>query len=84
MTHAYLRVDAISPPLSEKYTGPYEVVRLSRNTAVLRIGDKEEKALQRKSTSVAATSSTLWTSATETTIGWGTCVVDLSYLYSRK
>ena len=43
MTHAYLRVDAISPPLSEKYTGPYEVVRLSRNTAVLRIGDKESK-----------------------------------------
>ena len=43
MTHAYLRVDDVSPPLSEKYTGPYEVVRLSRNTAVLRIGDKVEK-----------------------------------------
>ena len=43
MTLAYLRVDAISPPLSEKYTGPYEVLCMSRNTAVLRIGDSEEK-----------------------------------------
>ena len=43
MTHAYLRVDAVSPPLSEKYTGPYEVIKQTRNTAVLRIGDREEK-----------------------------------------
>ena len=42
MTYAYVRVDAVSPPLSEKYTGPYPVLRQSRNTAVLKIGDQEE------------------------------------------
>ena len=43
MLYAYVRVDATKPALFPKYTGPYRVLKQSRNTAVLQIGDREER-----------------------------------------
>ena len=39
----YLRNDSHKPPLFPKYSGPYKVVLQLRNTAVIIIGDLEEK-----------------------------------------
>ena len=38
----YVRVDAVQPPLSPKYRGPYKVIRQTRNTVRIQIGDSEE------------------------------------------
>ena len=43
MKYAFLRVDSQKPSLSPLYSGPYEVVRQTRNTAMLRLGDRQEK-----------------------------------------
>jgi len=38
----YVRVDAVQPPLSPKYRGPYKVIKQTRNTVRIRLGDSEE------------------------------------------
>ena len=35
MTHCYVRVDAVKPPLLPKYVGPFPVLRQTRNNVVI-------------------------------------------------
>ena len=35
MMYCYIRVDAVKPPLSPKYVGPFPVVRQTRNTVII-------------------------------------------------
>ena len=43
MKWAFVRVDSHKPPLAQLYEGPYEVLRQSRNTALLQVGDKKDR-----------------------------------------
>ena len=40
MDFAYLREDAVRPPLSPRYTGPYKVMKQTRHSVVLLMGEK--------------------------------------------
>ena len=43
MRYAYLREDAVKPPLSPRYQGPYKVLRHTRHSVILRMGDIDIK-----------------------------------------
>jgi transposase InsO family protein len=43
MSWAFLRVDSHKPPLAQLYEGPYRVLRQTRQTAVLQMGERKEK-----------------------------------------
>ena len=43
MDFAYLREDAVRPPLSPRYTGPYKVMKQTRHSVVLLMGEKLTK-----------------------------------------
>ena len=38
----YIRTDSVKKPLAPVYTGPFKVLRQSRNTCRLQLGDKED------------------------------------------
>ena len=43
MEFAYLREDAVRPPLSPRYTGPYKVMKQTRHSVILLMGEKLAK-----------------------------------------
>ena len=43
MDYAYLREDAVRPPLSPRYQGPFKVLKQTRHSVVLLMGEKMVK-----------------------------------------
>lgn len=47
-THVFVRNDAVSPPLTAPYNGPYEVIQRKINTFIIRVkGEKQEVSIDR-------------------------------------